>query len=66
MKRDTVRIKVDDIINGIAHRRCPNCGKLKPLDDFGIRKMAGYGSNGENLVTNQSWCRECRRAGKNP
>lgn len=56
-----VRIRADKIINGIAHRKCPGpCKTLKPLDEFGLRKMAGAGKDGTDLVTNQSWCRECR------
>jgi len=59
--RDEVRIRVDEVINGIAHRKCPNCGELKPLDEFGLRRMHGRGREGAELVTNQSWCRNCRR-----
>ena len=59
--RDTVRIKGDEIINGLVHRRCPGpCGRMLPLDHFGIRRMAGKGEDGADLVTNQSWCRDCR------
>jgi hypothetical protein len=60
-KDSTVRIHGDEIIDGVVHRRCPGpCGKLKPLSEFGIRRMAGQGENGQDLLTNQSWCRECR------
>lgn len=36
-------------------RICPNCGKEKPISEFGFRKMG----NGE--VRNQSWCKDCRQ-----
>jgi len=58
--RDTVRIRADKIINGIVYRRCTACFKLKPLDDFGIRRMAGRGKDGADLLTNQAQCRACR------
>jgi hypothetical protein len=58
--RDTVRIRGDRIVKGIVHRRCTGCQKLKPLDDFGIRRMAGQGKNGADLLTNQAQCRSCR------
>lgn len=62
LKGATVRIHADEIINGIAFRRCPNpnCGKLKPLKEFGLRRMAKSGENGLDLITNQSWCQDCR------
>lgn len=60
--RDEVRVLADEIIDGVVHRCCPKCGELKPLDEFGMRRMAGYGrEEGTDLVTNQSWCRTCRR-----
>ncbi|OHD26973.1 MAG: hypothetical protein A2Y38_08130 [Spirochaetes bacterium GWB1_59_5] len=60
-ERDTVRIHADEIIDGVAHKRCPGpCGRLLPLDHFGIRRMAGQGPAGTDLLTDQSWCRECR------
>ena len=36
---------------------CPNCGKEKPLAEFGARRMKPK-PNGK--VTNQSWCSSCR------
>ena len=35
-------------------RICPNCGKEKPLSEFGYRNM------GNGNIRNQSWCKECR------
>jgi hypothetical protein len=58
--RDELRINADTIVDGKVHRTCPNCGESKPLDEFGLRKMAGSGKDGADLVTNQSWCRSCR------
>lgn len=62
MSRDTVRIKATLIINGEVHRRCPKCEVLKPLDDFGLRRMKNAGVKGSDLVTNQSQCRDCRNS----
>ena len=41
--------------NGVQYRRCPHCGKLKPIEDFGYRAMTPGGK-----VREQSWCKECR------
>ena len=35
-------------------RICPHCGKIKPLSEFGFRKMK------DGTIRNQSWCKECR------
>ena len=35
-------------------RVCPNCGKEKPLSEFGYINM------GEGNIRNQSWCKSCR------
>ena len=59
--RPEVRINADAVVNGVVHRTCPNCNEVKPLDEFGLRKMAGHGKDGSDLVTNQSWCRTCRK-----
>ena len=55
--RDEVRIKADLLLEGVAHRKCPHCLEIKPMDDFGIRRMA---VKEKHLKTNQSWCRKCR------
>lgn len=60
MSHEETRIHADEIIDGIAYRKCPKCEKLKPLDDFGIRRMKTSGKGGGPLLTNQSWCRSCR------
>ena len=60
MPYDEVHIKADEIVDGVVHRTCPHCKKQKPLKDFGLRRMAGRGEDGSDLVTNQSCCRPCR------
>lgn len=35
-------------------RKCPHCGIVKPLSEFGYRDMGG------GNIRNQSWCRDCR------
>jgi len=60
ISRDDVRIRGDEIVDGVVHRRCPKCHKLLPLDAFGMRRMAGQGKGGVDLLTNQSRCRGCR------
>lgn len=37
-------------------RICPNCGKEKPLSEFGFRQM----DKETGTVRNQSWCKDCR------
>ncbi len=59
-KRDTIRIRSDESVDGEAYRKCPNCGQEKPIDEFGLRRMKGQGEDGSDLITNQSWCRDCR------
>ena len=58
--RPSLRILADKILDGVVHRQCPKCQEHKPLDAFGLRRMAGRGEDGGTLVTNQSWCRACR------
>lgn len=41
---------------GVVTLKCPACGKMKPLGDFGIRQMRP----GQVLKRNQSWCKDCR------
>jgi hypothetical protein len=59
-EKDSVVIHGDEIIDGVVYRYCPHCGELKPLSGFGIRRMVGRGEEGNDLLTNQSWCQECR------
>ncbi len=58
--RAEVRINADEIVDGVPHRTCPKCKELKPLDDFGLRKMGVPGKHGGDLITNQSYCHACR------
>lgn len=46
--------------NGEVYRTCPKCGTSKPLNDFGLRTLKKAGPGGEDVITNQSWCRPCR------
>jgi len=36
--------------------KCLKCGRMHPLKNFGLRKMA------DGAIRNQPWCRECRGA----
>jgi hypothetical protein len=45
---------------GKIYRTCPKCERTKELDEFGLRTLKGAGSGGEDVITNQSWCRTCR------
>lgn len=60
MQRDIVVVQGERDKTGAVHRKCPSCGATKPLNDFGLRRMKGAGPNGEDVVRNQSWCRDCR------
>jgi hypothetical protein len=62
--RDVVVVQGEPGVEGrVVERRCPNCNVVKPLDDFGMRRLKHAGPNGEDVLRNQSWCRPCR-AGK--
>lgn len=65
MARDRVRINAHriDPSSGELFRNCPGplcSGKEHNIDEFGLRKFRRYFEDGSDLVTNQSWCRECR------
>jgi len=53
LSRKRISINVHGIIDGKPYRRCPCCGELKELNEFGLRILRG-------VVANQSWCRSCR------
>ena len=56
-----LKILADKIVDGVVHRTCPHCGEMKPLNDFGLRRMQPAIPGEPPTVTNQSWCRPCRR-----
>lgn len=58
--RTLTLIQSHKTVDGIAYRRCPRCEQEKPIDAFGLRRMAGQGPSGEDVIRNQSWCRACR------
>lgn len=39
---------------------CLKCHKMRPLSQFGLRKMA------DGAIRNQPWCRSCRSGGEKP
>ena len=47
-------VKADSYKGGVLYRKCPKCGEVKPLIEFGLRKM------GNGKVREQSWCKKCR------
>lgn len=47
-------IQFENYYDGSMMRRCPHCGELKPIEDFGMRDM------GDGTIRNQSWCKDCR------
>lgn len=38
---------------------CPQCGELKPIEEFGWRKRDDI-YPGQDVWHKQSWCRDCR------
>lgn len=64
MQKDRVVVQGEQDKTGAVHRKCPCCGVVKPLNDFGLRRMKNAGPNGEDVIRNQSWCRECRSSGR--
>ena len=45
--RTLTLIQSSKTVDGIAYRRCPRCEQEKPIDAFGLRRMAGQGPSGE-------------------
>jgi len=39
--------------------RCPNCGQLKKIEEFGWRYRRDIYPD-QNVWHKQSWCKECR------
>lgn len=62
--RDIVVVQGEQDKTGAVHRKCPCCEVVKPLNDYGLRRMKHAGPNGEDVIRNQSWCRECRSSGR--
>ncbi len=58
--RPEVRINAESV-GGKVVRTCPHCKSQKAIDEFGLRTLKRAGESGEDVVTNQSWCRSCRR-----
>lgn len=48
-------IRAEEYEDGVAYRRCPHCGQVKPIEEFGLRAMTPGGE-----VREQSWCKACR------
>lgn len=40
--------------------KCPKCDRSMEIDQFGVRNHRGKGPQGVDLITEQSWCRDCR------
>ena len=38
---------------------CPHCDAFMPLESFGVRRPRAQ-QNGTDLITEQSWCKQCR------
>jgi len=57
--RQIVKIKGESV-DGRVVRTCPKCETQKDINEFGLRTLRGAGGRGEDVVTNQSWCRPCR------
>jgi len=56
-----LKIQVDELRDGLLYRRCPECGELKEINEFGLRRFKEAGPEGQDVIRNQSWCRDCRR-----
>lgn len=59
--RPFVKINGKADADGKVYRTCPKCNLSKEMDDFGLRRAKKAGPAGEDVITNQSWCRSCRR-----
>lgn len=63
--RDILQITVDEMRNGRLYKRCPHCGVLKEIGEFGLRRKIGAGKRGADVIALQAWCFTCRSKGKN-
>ena len=63
MARPTIQIQVDEVRGGRPFKRCPKCGEVKDLDEFGLRRKVGAGKDGRDVIAAQSWCHPCRGVG---
>lgn len=63
---EVVQIKVDELRDGKLHKRCPHCGVLKEINEFGLRRKQGAGRNGVDVIAAQAWCKTCRPLGGKP
>lgn len=63
MTRPCIQIRADELHEGIPYKRCPKCGEMKALDDFGLRRKVGAAKDGRDVIAAQSWCHPCRVPG---
>lgn len=54
--KENVIIQASGYKDGKLTRICTKCGKEKPLEDFGLRKM----DKEKGPVRNQAQCKKCR------
>lgn len=64
--RDTINIHIDELREGKPYKRCPNCGCVKEINEFGLRRKIGAGKNGADVIADQAWCRVCRSSKRDP
>jgi hypothetical protein len=64
--RDTINIHIDELREGKPYKRCPNCGDVKEINEFGLRRKIGAGKNGADVIADQAWCRVCRSSKRDP
>lgn len=64
--RDTINIHIDELREGKPYKKCPCCGEVKEINEFGLRRKVGAGKNGTDVLADQSWCRVCRTRKRDP
>lgn len=60
MLRPRILIHAEELRDGIPYKRCPKCGDMKELDDFGLRRKVAAAKTGQDIISVQSRCHDCR------
>lgn len=60
MLRPRILIHAEELRDGIPYKRCSKCGHMKELNDFGLRRKVGAAKGGQDIISAQSRCHDCR------
>ena len=55
-ERECVTVRISMALLEQLFKMCPHCGEMKPLMEFGLRRM----QPADEELKPQSWCSSCR------